>query len=131
MDILPKLKVDLSQPLILSGAKENICYLVEEAPETPEFPKKGERFCILYEFHPSSGGYFGYEHLCVMAFREGANLVKYFTSLGELELYLGRMVFSIDKKYAEEQIQKRIQEIEKFSQDYGLVGVDMKALQNF
>lgn len=119
----PTLKTDLTVPLIVSKFKENIFYLIVDAPQSNDGPEIGESLCIHYDFKPYRSGMFGYEHLSVFIYRldkTGRNFVKYFKNTKDLEEYLNGFELIINKKIALDKIKSLEQDIEKYKKDYEL-----------
>ncbi len=119
------LKTDHSIPLEIGGMIENIVYRILNVDDKvyendKEFPIAGKNLTLNYDFHPSDGGYLGYEHLCLFSCRKGKNYVKYFRNPQELESFISGIKFEKNKDYAKSQIVSLKENILKITKDYDL-----------
>jgi len=129
----PTLKNNVNEKLIISGMTEDVNYIFKGYKNTDliysnEHLNIGETISLIYDFKPYENGYFAYEKLSLIAYRQHKvngknsinNFVKRFHSLQEAEFFISGIEFEIDRQYAFNKLVNLYKEIQKIKDDYSI-----------
>ena len=120
-----------SERLTIAGMIEGVNYKITEI-NNPEFvslehdsnpAQVGESMCIGYDFKATKNCMRGWEKLMLYVWRTqkgGANIVRYFANIAELEAALVGIKFELDLDFARRELKKHRDKIAKLEADYGI-----------